>query len=124
MNDNILIAEFIGRRGKVHDWLFWTNIPGVKWVESKELLFHYSWDWLMPVVRKIVEICIDDGELFESPYYTSILETIPLAIIEDSHKVVVEFINYYNKNKEEDYINRYRTKRIDKKIRARGNKTT
>lgn len=50
---NKLIAEFMGRRGKTYPNLFWVNIEGVPWVEIKEMRFHNSWDWLMPVVMKI-----------------------------------------------------------------------
>ena len=65
---------------------------------TSELYFHSSWDWLMPVVRKIVELCCnsDNDDLFMSDHYTSILDTIPIAIIEDAYKVVVEFIEWYN----------------------------
>ena len=59
-----------------------------------------GWQHFMPVVRKIVELsCNEDEECFISDEYTSVLETIPLAVIEDSYKVVVEFIKWYNKNK-------------------------
>jgi hypothetical protein len=58
--------------------------------------YHSEWNSLMPVVRKIVEICIEDEEFFMSDEYTSILETVPLAIIEDAYKVVLEFIDMYN----------------------------
>jgi hypothetical protein len=65
-----------------------------------KLEFHTSWDWLMPVVRKIVEIsCNENEDAFLSDEYTSILETTPLAIIEDTYKAVVEFIKWYNENK-------------------------
>lgn len=64
--------------------------------------FHTSWEWLMPVVRKIVEICIEDGstgdgELFASDEYTAILDTVPLAVIEDAFRVVAEFVEFYEK---------------------------
>jgi hypothetical protein len=63
---------------------------------SDELEYHSHWDWLMPVVRKIVEYSINENEdAFGSDEYTSILETVPLAIIEDAWKVVVEFILAY-----------------------------
>jgi len=90
---NKLIAEFMG-------------YPKVANDEDKRdyledcVKYHTSWDWLMPVVRKIVKICCNENEdAFASDEYTSILETIPLARIEDSYKVVVEFIKWYNQNK-------------------------
>jgi uncharacterized protein CbrC (UPF0167 family) len=62
-----------------------------------KLEFHTSWDWLMPVVRKIAEIsCNEDEDAFLSDEYTSILDIVPLAIIEDAYRVVVEFIKWYN----------------------------
>jgi hypothetical protein len=65
-----------------------------------DLLYDKSWDWLMPVVRKIVEYCCnEDEDAFLSDEYTSILTVIPLATIEDAFRVVVEFIKWYNENK-------------------------
>ena len=58
--------------------------------------FATSWDWLMPVVKKIVGVCTDNDTLFSSDHYTSKLDTIPCANIEDSYKVIVEFIKWYN----------------------------
>lgn len=90
---NRLIAEFITDEPEVlkHD------LKKAGCVESMH--YHDSWDWLMPVVRKIVEICIENDDLFLSDQYTSILETVPLAIIEDTYKVVVEFLKFYNEDK-------------------------
>lgn len=61
-----------------------------------DLRYDCDWNWLMAVVRQIIDICIENekGE-FESDYYTSILETVPLAVIEDTHKVVFEFIQWW-----------------------------
>lgn len=63
--------------------------------------FHTGWNWLMYAVRRIVELSIEngstgDGELFMSNEYTSVLDTVPLAVIEDAHKVVYEFVVFYN----------------------------
>lgn len=53
---NILLAEFMGRRGKRNKHLFWVNIPGVSWVTDEQLEFDSNWNWLMPVVEKIEEV--------------------------------------------------------------------
>lgn len=67
----------------------------------EDMLFDVSWDWLMPIVRKIIEIsCNEDESAFLSDEYTSVLDTVPLAIIGSSYKVVMEFINWYNKHKQ------------------------
>lgn len=68
-----------------------------------DLRYDVDWNWLMGVERKIVGLCIADGsdengeqELFMSEYYTSILETVPMGVIEDAYKVIYEFIEWYN----------------------------
>jgi len=92
IESNKLIAEFMNWEENEHHW----SIDG-----DKGLMYHNSWDWLMPVVRKIVELCCDqvNDHLFQSDQYTSILDTISIAIIDDAYKVVIEFITFYNINK-------------------------
>jgi len=58
-NINVLICEFIGRRGKIRHDLFWTNINGIYWVLENELKFDSSWDWLMGVIEKIEKLGFD-----------------------------------------------------------------
>jgi len=103
LEGNNLIAEFMGYNVEfVNDERYFTLDDMLESLSDEELQYHSSWDWLMPVVRKIVLLCIKDDEedgLFLSQYYDSILDKIPLAVIEDSYKVVVEFIKYYNKEK-------------------------
>ena len=83
---------------------------GIMWDDDEQdkgfeyntyLNYNSSWNSLMPVVRRIAELChaSDADELFMSDVYTSILDTVSSAIIEDSFKVVVEFIEWYNKRK-------------------------
>ena len=104
LEGNRLILEFEGFKFVSDDTESYPNGYYYKKDEGyhtlEECRFNESWDWLMPVVRKIVELAINDdiegGNLFLSNEYTSILETISLAVIEDSYKVVVEFIKYYN----------------------------
>ena len=111
--NNKLIAEFMDMQE--------TNLG---WVDSRRhilnddsispLLYHTSWDWLMPVVRKIVKYCCNENDdAFESDQYTSILETVPLGIREDAYRVVVEFIKWYNEQNRficgvcGDHVNEY-----------------
>jgi hypothetical protein len=109
--NNKLIAEFMGyklfggnkycidahpQKRFVHKGLLNESVD----FTPEQMQFHTSWEWLMPVVRKIVELsCNDNDDAFLSNEYTNILEIIPLAIREDSYKVVVEFIKWYNENK-------------------------
>jgi len=101
INGNKLIAEFMGGvyETKEQPIPYFENIEFAgPYPSNEDLKYHTSWDWLMPVVRKIVELCCDSDnyDLFMSDHYTSILDTIPIAIIEDAYKVVVEFIEWYN----------------------------
>ena len=56
MNDNKLIAEFMGMTyGDPNDNSVMTQGSEVIPIESME--YHTSWDWLMPVVEKIETEC-------------------------------------------------------------------
>lgn len=108
---NKLIAEFMGYKEgfphKIDRYGYEQTVEGYRIdyddVAIEDLEFHSDWNWLMPVIRKIIGYCINESEkAFLSNEYTSILETIPLAIIEDSFKVVVEFIKWYNTNGKQD----------------------
>jgi hypothetical protein len=109
---NKLIAEFTGSKENQRSEfdLFGTadlieifqeieadDLDAKHFFTPEEMEFHKNWNWLMPVVRKIIDICIEDDDHFLSDEYTSLLETIPLANIEDSYKIVIEFIQYYNR---------------------------
>lgn len=69
--------------------------------KPKDLKFHSSWDWLIPVIKKIREIInvklnidsfeeIKEQKLTLNPYDYD---------IEQVYKAVVEFIKWYNQNK-------------------------
>ena len=55
MKYNKLIAEFMGMEYLPNEWVTDGVIEtGEKnQFQTEELIFHASWDWLMPVVRKI-----------------------------------------------------------------------
>jgi len=74
MNDNKLIAEFMG-----------SNLNGLEsWQYEEELQYHTSWDWLMPVVEKIYQLD-SNADFFGS------------INLEATYKEVVEFIKEHNK---------------------------
>ena len=60
-----------------------------------DLKYHSSWDWLMPVVKRIVsdvELDID----YEDEYREHLMDVVPFAKIEDVYEAVVEFIKKHN----------------------------
>jgi hypothetical protein len=88
------------------------NVPSIgSWFEDRGLQYHTSWDWLMSVKHKIdtmdnheydvviwrADCHINDREqiLFES----SILKGQPKTLIEIVWVCIVEFINWYNQNR-------------------------
>ena len=99
MEDNKLIAEFMG-------WELQDN-PKERWYGSYRepngagyyhrntttdpLLFHCSWDWLMPVIKKC--FCTGDNT-FE---WDAIMDAMWTCDIKIVHSVVVEFIKEHNK---------------------------
>jgi len=95
MKENKLIAEFLG-------WKLQDN-PTDRWygsyrepngilhknTDKEPLLFHTSWDWLMPVVEKIEQV--NEGvpsELWNVSLY---------SYQEEVYDAVVEFIKQHNK---------------------------
>jgi hypothetical protein len=57
-----------------------------------------DFNYLMAVVRKIVEICNNEKGAYDSSQYILILKIIPYAKIEDSCEVVFDFINWHNQH--------------------------
>ena len=95
MKDNKLIAEFMGEK--------FTDNSGVvqglnyKLIEKKHgkgnngFRFHTSWDWLMPVLKKI------NLHLHPDTYGLWRMINVPTEYtIEEVHAQVVEFIKTYN----------------------------
>jgi len=93
MKDNKLIAEFMG-----YDIITEAEkdkFPTV--LTTKDVKYHSSWDWLMPVVLKCkesVDYCSDDNAL---EYHKIEDEMLSQLSIEDTYQAVVEFIKTYNK---------------------------
>jgi hypothetical protein len=90
--NNKLIAEFMGLRygrSSVRTYVIENNIE----VLTKDLKYHTSWDWLMPVVEAI------DHLEYESERLDKIDRAIKSRHIGNTCNAVVEFIKWYNENK-------------------------
>ena len=98
MEENKLIAEFMGMEKQRHSdgrYLFTTDIDELKGADTRfweQLYFHVSWDWLMPVVKKCLDVYhieqMNDDIHFQ--FYDS------LGDIKLTYQAVVKFINQYN----------------------------
>jgi len=112
MNDNKLIAEFMGVHdeisldsiaGNIHSWsdapfFYITEDSKEKVIEgvAKYSKYHTSWDWLWPVLIKCkesVDYCSDDNAL---KYHNIEDEMLSQLSIEDTYNAVVEFIKEHN----------------------------
>jgi len=107
--NNKLIAEFMGKPYRQE--FLEKGVGGVfeEVVLYEDLQYHSSWDWLMPVVKKIKTSVIDQDET-DNPYNSeewdkstinyellnNITETLVEIEIKSVYKLVVEFIKEYN----------------------------
>ena len=97
---NKMIAEFMQ---SIEDGLY---LDGLYFYEGRyydtNMEFHKSWDWLMPVIRKINEVSKYDDYCKDRLHLQRMLDE---CINENTigrlevYNAVVEFINQYNKNK-------------------------
>lgn len=92
LEGNKILAEFMGGKLDSPDSKHYYFIERGRY-ESK-LFYHSSWDWLMPVVEKILNICQENDEM--EKYYT-ITDAIP--DIESVWLACVEFVKWYNEQK-------------------------
>lgn len=99
--ENELIADFIGKRKWNNDQL--KNGQEQQWDFSfcdgyyptlKTMKFQTSWDWLMPVVKKIALLFDETHLKSQSICELTIFAPIYLVYID-----VVEFIKWYNQQK-------------------------
>lgn len=109
--DNELIAEFMGYvpRTDLHSegaimmqrpdshFAYILNKSDDKHEEFPTLEFDTSWDWLMPVVRKIKELIIDLPP--NNEHFQAIVNNLIDVEIWDCHYEVVEFIKWHNQLK-------------------------
>lgn len=90
-NKNVLLAEFMGRRGKVNTNLFWVNIEGVEWVKESELKFHKSKRWLNAVLDKIETLLSEN--IREYGYSDECLYSKDKEV---RYIAMCEFVEWYN----------------------------
>lgn len=107
---NKLIAEFMG-------WIYvdeYSHWYDPKWERYTHLIYHTSWDWIVPVLQKISEIFKIDTENKTPDYnktggivtWTTPMMTQYMKInfgirnldISKVYSEVVEFIKWYNEN--------------------------
>lgn len=113
INNNRIIAEFIGRCGKHKASLY--TFSGVDklleddiWFTIEESKFHKSWDWLMPVIEYIenlddyaynVSIVCNIVSIDKSDRTEEISMCHVGSKLECAYVTVIEFIEWYNNNK-------------------------
>ena len=83
MNDNKLIAEFMG--GEKPE-----RTSDLRHFIEEHHNYHTSWDWLIPVAQKLEGDGLDPHELINEALWRSPLK------IEDLYNEVVHLINIYN----------------------------
>ena len=111
MKNNKLIAEFMGVKPTIlGDEITYEMYGAIDCIDDgldeqhffleEQLLFHISWDWLMPVVEKIESL----GYVFTiqggKAEYGEMMSASICFIVEDklssTYKAVIEFIKTYN----------------------------
>ena len=83
MNDNKLIAEFMGAEPDKKTFMR---------TGEKVYFYHTSWDWLMPVVQKIEDYLSDN--VGKVGYFDDGLSSNDIEV---RYQAVVEFIKEHNK---------------------------
>lgn len=113
LENNKLIAEFLGRNGKINKSLYsWKGIDALLsggWVPIEQTKFHSDWNWLMQVVEKIesldghLHICDNDVFVHFPKRVINCIridgERLKLTKIEAVYNACVEFIKWYNEQK-------------------------
>ena len=100
LEGNKLIAEYMGAKRKEYSitnrehYLF---RDGRKYL-TENLIFHSSWDWLMPVVEKIESLPTDkeNGEEFQ---FSITGDGIAITQYDDGSGIIASRVNYLGKSK-------------------------
>ena len=92
MKNNKLIAEFMELPTEVFESGKLNYKFGTTWWEKQELSYDVSWDWLIPVVQKLIDVYVSIDEQDEQDLQQSIL----YDKIDSVYQIVVEIIEKYN----------------------------
>ena len=97
-NNNKLIAEFMGLEilESKHKYIttYYVIIDDMP-NDLPDLKYHTSWDWLMPVINKCFDVA-EDGQMLD------IMHHLQVAEMGSTYDAVVEFINDYNNQDNEN----------------------
>jgi hypothetical protein len=91
MEYNKLIAEFMGSKHPTIEDMYRLPHEDVYWGEMQ---YDTSWDWLMPVIENITELCEEPQELDELKHALLCVD------IKSVYFIVVEFIKDHNNGKD------------------------
>ena len=95
MKDNKLIAEFMRHEPIVKGDDVYYELNHIRLTSADDLRYHNSWDWLMPVLKKIDDmLLLDDDEVNDA--VNRVHNAVLLFDIDNTYDAVVEFINQYN----------------------------
>ena len=103
---NKLIAEFMGGHLSDHPELNGVKVwHGYDLVEGRlnlptTLTFHSSWDWLIPIWKKIVNIGDSLMSQERNLYFQEITHGLYICDIQVVWSGIVEFIEWYNQSKQ------------------------
>ena len=94
-SNNKLIAEFMGLETEVSNKgiveYYHIEFDSGEWYEAEDLPYD-EWNWLMPVVSKI----LTNENLIGYRLRENIMDSLPYGMIKDTYNEVVEFIKWYN----------------------------
>ncbi len=93
---NKLIAVFMGMVPADNGNYFWETSEKIIGRKVDDLQYHYSWEWLMPVIHECWEVTTEEEREFKG---LTLFELGLFTPIEELFAAVVEFIEWYNKTK-------------------------
>jgi hypothetical protein len=92
-----LVAEFMGLTPSSIEGRFWTRVTEEGIGEGELVHLHYktSWDWLMPVVKKLYEIDIQEGDTKLESLYGDLACAVLDVDIEETYETCVKIIKLF-----------------------------